>query len=274
VFCPLVHGGKLVRDVAVGSRRTRVCDAGKEHYCFDAASTLLEDPAYILNIDMKRNNLGNLDQELPHMIGANLYKIGSNYTLTPDISRGSAEFVTPSRTKVGGRIWLDGEGLSVSPDTQVMVSYKTDQDGTMIPLDCPVQEVGVGVAEFWNCTFNNTFATPLLTGIIGQPEVHRDIPSDEAYDSRYIKPDRKRNIWASFGQGGGTAIMKQMFTVTKGTRRHTFIETAFRTTVLIVPTVPFSSYDLTDILKRTWSTNVTEQQAPILTRLSNSIQNA
>ncbi|TVY92076.1 hypothetical protein LAWI1_G004140 [Lachnellula willkommii] len=44
--------------------------------------------------------------------------------------------------------------------------------------------------------------------------------------------------------------------------------------MLTVPGVPFSSYELTDILKRTWSTNVTEQQAPILTRLLNSIENA
>ena len=69
-------------------------------------------------------------------------------------------------------------------------------------------------------------------------------------------------------------MMKQMFTITKGTRRHTFIETTFRTTMLTVPSVPFSSYELTDILKRTWSTNITEQQAPLLTRLSNSIQSA
>ncbi|TVY18382.1 hypothetical protein LARI1_G003948 [Lachnellula arida] len=113
-------------------------------------SSLMETPAYIVNLDMNRNNLGNLDQEMPHMIGANLYKTGSNYTLTPDIDRGNAEVVTPTRTQVGGRIWLDGEGLSVSPDTAVMVSYTTDQNGTMVPMDCPVQEVGVGVGEFWN----------------------------------------------------------------------------------------------------------------------------
>lgn len=68
--------------------------------------------------------------------------------------------------------------------------------------------------------------------------------------------------------------MKQMFTVTKGARRHTFLETTFRTTLLTIPTVPFSDYEINDILKRTWNTNVTEQQAPILGRLSNSIQNA
>ncbi|TVY40962.1 hypothetical protein LSUB1_G003500 [Lachnellula subtilissima] len=221
-------------------------------------NSLMETPAYIVNLDMNRNNLANLDQEMPHMIGANLYKTGSNYTLTSVINRGNAELTTPTQTLVGGRIWLDAEGLSVSPDTAVSVSYATEQNGTMVPMDCPVQEVGVGVGQYWNCT----------------PEIHWDDTSDEAFDSRYLKPERQRNIWASFGQGGGTAMMKQMFTITKGTRRHTFIETTFRTTMLTVPSVPFSSYEVTDILKRTWSTNITEQQAPILTRLSNSIQSA
>lgn len=247
---------------------------GKNVSASTLQNSMLANPDYILYLDVKANNLANLDQEMPHMIGTNLFKTGSNFTLTPNVNRGRAEFVTPARTEVGGRIWLDGDGLSVSPDTQVMVSYKTDQDGKSIPMDCPVQELGTGVAEFWNCTVNNTYVQPLLTTVVGQPEVHWDIPSDKVYDSRYIKPDRRRNIWAAFGQGGGTALMKQMFTVTKGTRRHTFIETTFRATIFTIPSVPFSDFELMDILKRTWSTNATEQQAPILTRLSNSIKRA
>jgi len=247
---------------------------GKNVSASTLQNSLLPNPDYILYLDMKANNLADLDQELPRKIGTNLFKAGSNFTLTPEVNRGRAEFVTPTRTEVGGRIWLDGDGLSVSPDTAVMVSYKTDEDGNQITMDCPVQELGVGVAEFWNCTVNNTFVQPMLTSIIGQPEVHWDIPSDKAYDSKYIKPDRRRNIWAAFGQGGGTALMKQMFTVTKGTRRHTFIQTTFRATLLTMPHVPFSDFELMDILKRTWSTNATEQQAPILTRLSNSIKKA
>jgi hypothetical protein len=41
--------------------------------------------------------------------------------------------------------------------------------------------------------------------------------------------------------------------------------------MLTMPSVPFSSYEVADILKRTWSTNATEQQAPLISRLSNSI---
>jgi hypothetical protein len=234
-------------------------------------SSLLEDVAYILYLDAKRNNLATLDEELPHMIGANLFKPSVNFTLTSKVDRGTPQVVTPTRSKVGGRIWLDTEGFSVSPDTQVMVSYEKNDTGNSVPMDCPVQETGKGVAQFWNCTFNNTFVDLLLTTTIGLPEVHWDNPSDILYDSRYIRPDRMKNIWASFGKGGGTAVMKQVFTVTKGTRRHTFIETAFRCTMLTMPGVPFSSYEVADILKRTWSTNATEQQAPLISRLSNSI---
>ncbi|TVY67351.1 hypothetical protein LSUE1_G010046 [Lachnellula suecica] len=249
--------------------------AGRNVSAASLVTQMLDSPAYILYLDMKRSNLGTLDQELPQLIGANLFKAGSNFTLTPDVERGRAEFVSPVRTGVGGRVWLDGEGLSVGPDTQVMVSYKTDGNGTTIGMECPVQEVSdVGVAQFWNCTVDNTFVLPLLTTVVGRPEVHWDVPSDEVFDSRYIRPDRQRNIWAGFGQGGGTAGMKQMFTVTRGTRRHTFIETTFRSTMLTTAAVPFSSFEVMDMLKRTWSTNITEQQAPILTRLSNSILEA
>lgn len=140
-------------------------------------NSMLEDPAYIMYLELKPDNLANVDQELPHMIGANLFKAGSNFTLTPTVNRGNAETVTPTRTKVGGRIWLDENGLSVSPDTQVMVSYATEPNGTMVGMDCPVQELGVGVAEFWNCTVNNTFVTPILTQIVGRPEIHVSILS-------------------------------------------------------------------------------------------------
>ncbi|KAH8593118.1 hypothetical protein B0O99DRAFT_653503 [Bisporella sp. PMI_857] len=237
-------------------------------------NSLLGEPAYILYLDARRNNLAMLDKELPHMIGANLFKPGVNFTLTSEVNRGVPQVVAPTRSKVGGRVWLDTEGLSVSPDTQVMVSFKKNDTGPLINMDCPVLESGKGVAQFWNCTFNNSFVDPLLTTIIGIPEVHWDNPSDLLHDSRYIKPDRKKNIWAAFGQGGGTAVMKQMFTVTKGTRRYSFIETTFRCTMLTMPGVPFSSYEVADILKRTWSTNATEQQAPLIKRLSNSIARA
>jgi hypothetical protein len=179
-----------------------------------------------------------------------------------------------TRSDAFPRIWLDSDGLSVSTDTATMVSYTTVNDGHYVPLeDCPLQQFSDSFA--WNCTFNNTFSQVLLTSSpVGQPEVHWDDASDLAYNSRYIPPNRENNIWSSYGQGGGTAVMKQMFTVTKGTKRHTFIETAFRSTMLTGLTAVFAANEVTDMLKRTWSTNQTEQNAPLIGLLEKSILQA
>ena len=68
--------------------------------------------------------------------------------------------------------------------------------------------------------------------------------------------------------------MKQVLTVTKRDRRHIFIHSVFRTTMTTIPGVPFALEEVSDLLKRTWSLNETEQQAPLLGRLTNSIMAA
>ncbi|KAH8651918.1 hypothetical protein BGZ60DRAFT_387860 [Tricladium varicosporioides] len=239
--------------------------------------SLLEDPSYIIQLDTGRNNLATLDQQLPNLMGANLYKAGMNVTLTPDVHRGSIEITTPTQTKVGGRIWLDSEGFSVGSDDFAMVTYKYDNNGTTVPLEltCPLNvPTGIGVAYIWNCTFENAYVLPLLTPVVGRPIIHYDDVSDKLLDWRRVTPSRQKNVWAAFGTGGGTALMKQVFTVTKKNRRHTFIHNVFRTTMLTLPGVPFARTEINDILKRTWSLNVTEQEAPLIGRLTNSIMAA
>ncbi|CAG8949962.1 hypothetical protein HYFRA_00004294 [Hymenoscyphus fraxineus] len=234
--------------------------------------SLLESPGYITYLDIRPNKLPIIEKDLPQLLGAQLFQTGVNFSLTTNVRRGRPEYTNATLLGSGPRIWLDSEGLSVSVDTNVMTSYMTnDTAGRLIPNDCPTQFLGQTTTQFWNCTFNNTFVQPLLTGILGQPEVHWDDASDIVFDTRYIKPDRKRNIWASFGQGGGSAGMKQMFTVTKGTRRHSFIESTTRYTLMTQPGIPFAPPEVDDFLRRTWSTNVTERQAPILTRLYNDL---
>lgn len=235
----------------------------------------LESPGYITYLDVQPNKLPSIQKDLPQLIGAQLFKSGVNFSLTTDVNRGRPEYTNATLPGSGGRIWLDSEGLSVTTDTNVMTSYMTnDTAGRLIPMECPTRFIGETTSQFWNCTFNNTFVQPLLTGILGLPEVHWDDASDNGYDTRYIKPDRKRNIWASFGQGGGSSGMKQMFTVTKGKRRHSFIESTTRYTLMTQPGIPFASPEVDDFLRRTWSTNVTERQAPIITRLYNDITRA
>lgn len=235
----------------------------------------LESPGYITYLDIRPNKLPSIQKDLPQLIGAQLYKSGVNFSLTTEVNRGRPEYTNATLPGSGGRIWLDSEGLSVTTDTNVMTSYRTnDTAGRLIPNDCPTKFIGETTSQFWNCTFNNTFVQPLLTGILGQPEVHWDDVSDIGYDTRYIKPDRKRNIWASFGQGGGSAGMKQMFTITKGKRRHSFIESTTRFTLMTQAGIPFAPPEVDDFLRRTWSTNVTERQAPIITRIFNAMANA
>lgn len=235
----------------------------------------LESPGYITSLDIRPNKLSEIQKDLPRLIGAQLYKPGVNFSLTPDVNRGRPEYTSATMPGSLGRIWLDSEGLSVTVDTNVMTSYMTnDTAGRLVALDCPTRFLGETTSQFWNCTFNNTYVNPLMTGILGQPEVHWDDFSDIGYDTRYIKPDRKRNIWSAFGQGGGSAGMKQMFTVTKGKRRHSFIESTTRYTLMTQPGFPFALPEVDDFLRRTWSTNVTERQAPIITRIFNAMANA
>ncbi|KAH6662491.1 hypothetical protein B0J14DRAFT_610541 [Halenospora varia] len=241
--------------------------------------SLLEDPSYIIQLDTGRNNLATLDQQLPNLMGANLYKAGMNVTLTPDVHRGSIEITNPTQKNVGGRIWLDGEGFSVGSDDNAMVTWKYEDNGTAIPLEltCPFNvPTGVGVSYLWNCTFENAYVQPLLTPVVGRPIIHYDDASDKLPipDWRRVSPSRAKNVWAAFGAGGGTALMKQVFTITKKNRRHTFIHNVFRTTMLTVPGVPFARTEINDIIKRTWSLNVTEQQAPLIGRLTDSIMAA
>jgi hypothetical protein len=248
---------------------------GKNVTALTLQNSLLSNPAYIVNIITQPSTISGLKEDLPRTIGANLFESGHNFSLTTTVDRGAPKTVVGTREDAFPRIWLDSEGLSVSTDTATMVSYTTAENGTLIPLStCPVQQL-VDNSFAWNCTFNNLFSQQLLTTTaIGVPEVHWDDASDLVFNSRYIAPNRENNIWKQYGEGGGTAVMKQLFQVTKGTRRHTFIETAFRSTMLTSSTAKFEDYEVTDMVKRTWSTNQTEQQAPLINTLATSMLKA
>ncbi len=110
-----------------------------------------------------------------------------------------------------------------------------------------------------------------LADIAGKPEIHWDDASDLAHDSRYIRPDRLENLWASYGEGVATAMMKQVFTVTKGNRRHTFLETVLRATLLTTPASPLAATEIDDLVRRSFSTNMTLQQFPLLSAVSRFI---
>ncbi|KAH7146669.1 hypothetical protein B0J13DRAFT_595189 [Dactylonectria estremocensis] len=229
------------------------------------------DPPYIIQLHLDPSNLQNTEETLAQVVGSGLFKPGLNYTLTGDVQRGTPEITTPTRQDdVGARIWLDGDGFSVSADSYAMIPNSAVANGQEFPR-CIY--FGGGSAA-WNCTFNNTFSQALVETIVGKPEVHWNDESDMKLDSRYVKPNRVDNIWASFGAGGGSAAMMQVFTVTKGTRRHTFVESALRVTMLTNPGVPFAAQDVEDLVRRTWSMNETERNNPLIDQIVEDMMSA
>ncbi|KAK3307751.1 uncharacterized protein B0T15DRAFT_490355 [Chaetomium strumarium] len=248
-------------------------------YIFRAShSTLAEhqyarnpDAPYVVQLQLDRNTLNQANKSLHQNVGADLFKPGLNISLAGDANRGTREVTAATQSKgVGARIWLDEEGFSVSADSLVAWPSAGVMDGHEFPLGCIVFDEGVGV---WNCTFHNAFANDLVEGILGRPEVHWDDKSS-FNDSQYIRPNRVDNVWASYGRGGGTAVMMQVFTVTKGTRRHTFVETFFRATMLTNPGVMFVPAEVDDLVRRAAGTNATERAHPLLGRIIGDILSA
>jgi hypothetical protein len=230
------------------------------------------DPPYIVQLNLAPGNLEETEKTLEQVIGSELFNPGLNYTLTGEVQGGKAEITTPTRyDDVGARIWLDSDGFSVSPDSYVMLPGASEINGQTFPSACI--HFGQGSAA-WNCTFNNTFSQGMLQAVIGMPEVHWDDESDRKQNSRYIKPNRVNNIWASFGAGGGSAAMMQVFTVTKGTRRHMFLESVFRATMLTDPGVPFAAEEVGDLVRRSGSMDEPTRSDPFLSQIVEDMMHA
>ncbi|KAI9750508.1 MAG: hypothetical protein M1835_001374 [Candelina submexicana] len=234
---------------------------------------LLSDPGYIVFTSGKPGQVASLDEHLADNIGANLFKAGVNFTLTEDFDHGTPRVVTPTKGLAdsgGPRIWLDQEGLSVSPDS--FITFAPAPDGNMTnAFDCPKQPLAAN-SVYWNCTYNSYALSFVRDEIIGRPEIHWDDSSDSQY--QYLRPGRGDNPWTSLGTGGDTALMKQVFTVTKGRDRHTFMETAFKIAMVTDYNKPFPIEQITDLVKRSWSADPAQQTAPAIGKIAKSIYNA
>jgi hypothetical protein len=70
-----------------------------------------------------------------------------------------------------------------------------------------------------------------------------------------VQLSQEDSPWASINKGGGAVLMKQLFTVTKGRRRHAFLHTAFKATLLAdavsAPSV-VTANSIADLLTRAW----------------------
>ena len=238
------------------------------------ADHLLPEPGYLVFSTSTPGDVGPLDARLVDIIGANLVEPGVNFTLTGIVDRGTPKTVAATQPfeEVGPRIWLDHDGFSLSADTYI--TFASNHSDRIKALDCPWQTMSDTVKS-WNCTFDNLYALELANNnILGQPEVHWDDVTDKRHKSQYITPTREDNPWTSLGKGGDTALMKQMFTVTKDRMRHTFIETAFKACMVTDWLVPFSLEQITDLVKRSWSTDPADQSNPIISKVAHSIVDA
>lgn len=232
-----------------------------------------KDPPYIVQLRLESDVLENKEATLSQTVGSDLFQPGLNYTLTGEVLRGTPEITAPTRQEgIGARIWLDDDGFSISPDSYAMLPASTTMNGEEFPEgSCTYFDRGVAA---WNCTYNNTFSQSILERVIGIPEVHWEDTSDLKLDSKYIRPNRVDNIWASLGTGGGSAVMMQVFTLTKGTRRHTFVESVLRVSMLTSPGIPFDVKEVDDLVRRTWSANETERKDPLIDKIVSSMMRA
>ncbi|KPA39616.1 hypothetical protein FLAG1_07514 [Fusarium langsethiae] len=216
----------------------------------DYADQRNENPPYIVQLSLDPSRLDDTTQRLSQIIGSDLFHPGLNYTLTGQVSnKDGAPGVVPQTgpADVGARVWLDDNGLSVSIDTSLVYSANPELENKSYDVNTTD---GDGYTV-WESTFDNVFSLDFIANIAGKPEIHWDTASEKLADSRYIWPNRYDNIWFSFGAGGGSALMNQVFTVTKGKRRHTFFQSTFKTTMLTTSGAPLDKKEVSDLVERT-----------------------
>lgn len=202
---------------------------------------LLSAPGYLLVSSELPGELASMS--LPDVIGANLFKPGFNFTLTDQVDRGSREIVPPVLpfSRAWPRIWLDNEGFSVSLQQDAPVADEFS--------GCPYVDMPEKDTASWACNdVNKNHSLAYLDASFGMPEIWFDSSSE----SVYMRPSRQDNPWSSLGTGGGTAAMHQVFTVTKGRRRHTFLLVDTKATMISHRDEPFKESAIVDFLERFW----------------------
>ncbi|KAF8877387.1 hypothetical protein BD779DRAFT_114443 [Infundibulicybe gibba] len=197
---------------------------------------LLTAPPYIVSIADSVGDVGSIDVDVA--ITGTLFKPGFNFTLPPtnDLSRGDiVPEWAPLAVAKGPRIWLDDEGFSVGIDSAALIDPR-----------CVLRTID-GRNQAWGCHIANNMSFGLLEQGFSVPSVWWSVGQTE-----YIRPLRKDNPWHSLGTGGETAAMKQVFTVTKDRRRHTFLETVLKASVVAMFPAPIGDAEILDMVRRTF----------------------
>ncbi|KAK4113670.1 HET-domain-containing protein [Canariomyces notabilis] len=197
------------------------------------SSALLDDPEYIVSYKITPGSLNASGLELAEALSANLFRSGTNVTLTGRINQGTPQSVTYSGPRTDPRIWLDDEGWSVGTNTQSHVALRLGGSNVSDQFTCAYGDIEPDKFRFYNCTFDNEWALDMLQVPVGTPMVHYNREASVSGKVGMINP-RRSDIWSSLGSASGTAVRVHMFTVTKGHHRHTFVSTAFKASIVIL----------------------------------------
>lgn len=107
----------------------------------------------------------------------------------------------------------------------------------------------------WECEYdylkNNRTASDYLVDPFAVPDVWwSDAQGLLGYET--LAAERGLNPWEALGTGGDTVMMKMVFTLTRERRRHTFMVSAMKTTMLALAGAKIQIGEVRDLVERTW----------------------
>lgn len=181
-------------------------------------------------------------------IGSGLWE-GVNITLAGIAAAGTPAIATSPKWSgsqfPGARIYLDDEGWSVSIDLlkNVVASFA-----------CPESYPNV-MDVSWECEYdyrnNSRTATDYLVDSFALPNVWWS-NAQGLVEYETLAPEPGMNPWEALGTGGGTVMMKMVFALTRERRRHTFMVSAMKTTLLAPAESRIQIAEVRDLVERTW----------------------
>lgn len=210
---------------------------------------LRQDPTYVVQAHSAPGDIAVLD--LKHDIGEGLWSSSINTSLTGIVAPGSPALASSATylpeeyapSVPGPRIWLEDDGFSVGVDY-----WK----GSVTTFNCDEEHQGLNSLT-WSCQYElyeqTRTAAEYMEQLSAVPAIWWEAGSQMDWES--IQTERGVNPWHVLGFGGGTVVLKEVFTVTKGTRRHTFLMSALKVTLLSFQDKPFDMNEIVDLVDRT-----------------------
>jgi len=236
------------------------------------AKQVVAAPSYLTFISNPESDLNKIS--IQDILGANLYSPGLNFTLPGTVDAGTPQPIPPllplSPQEVSPRIWLDPTGFAVGLDDTIMLTTTmTMQTFCALSNVHPANPNAPVTTQVWKCSLHNSDALAIFQAPLGQPQYWWDANTT----SEFLKPNRADNPWGGLRTGGETALMKQVFTVTKGLRRHMFLHTTFKATMISYAPLVFTDADVTDFINRLWG-DPSQVMTPAVRALADAVLQA